>query len=204
MVRRGVRRGVALGLGIAAASCGLSSEHDAPAQARLAVAAPAVAYDLRGQPVAIPSERTPTVLVFVTSTCPLSNRYVPSMRALFAGWLDQGVSPWLVYPDPDDDAAVIAAHQREYNLRLPTLRDPEHAVVALVGARVTPEAAVFVAGEAVPVYRGRIDDRVTELGKMRPEASTHELREAVAAVVRGERPPVATQPAIGCYISDLR
>jgi hypothetical protein len=70
--------------------------------------------------------------------------------------------------------------------------------------RVTPEAAVWQAGAAEPAYRGRIDDRAVELGKLRAEASVHELRDAVDAVLAGRPPAPAGGPAIGCYISDLR
>jgi hypothetical protein len=145
-----------------------------------------------------------TVLLFVATHCPISNRYAPTMRALAEAWRARGVAAWLVYPDPDDDPAAIRAHQAELSLGLPTARDPLHALVARTGARVTPEAAVFRPGAAAPAYRGRIDDRVAEYGKMRAQASAYELRDAVDAVLRGEDPQAAGGPAIGCYISDLR
>jgi len=145
-----------------------------------------------------------TVLLFISTECPIANRYAPTLRALAAAWAGRGVQLWLVYPDPDDDAAAIRAHQAAYALDLPTLRDPGHRLVARAGVRVTPEAAVFAPGRPTPAYRGRIDDRVQDFGKIRPEASAHELRAAVDAVLRGEPPRAAAGPAIGCYIADLR
>lgn len=145
-----------------------------------------------------------TVLVFTSTRCPLARRYAPTIRALASDWAERGVRTWLVYPDPADDAATIRAHQAEFALELPTLRDPGHVLVTRAGVRVTPEAAVFGPGAAAPAYRGRIDDRVQDFGKIRPEARVHELRDAVAAVLRGDAPAPALAPAIGCYISDLR
>lgn len=145
-----------------------------------------------------------TVLVFVSTHCPISNRYAPTVRALAEAWRARGVVTWLVYPDPDDEPAAIAAHQAEHALALPTVRDPEQRLVAKAGVRVTPEAAVFEPGAAAPAYRGRIDDRAVEFGKLRAAASTHELRDAVDAVLDGRTPAPAGGPAIGCYISDLR
>ncbi len=145
-----------------------------------------------------------TVLLFLSTHCPISNRYAPTLRALADAWAARGVHVWLVYPDPDDDAAAIRAHQTAYALDLPTLRDPGHLLVARAGVRVTPEAAVFAPAQPTPAYRGRIDDRVQDFGKIRPEASAHELRDAVDAVLRGEPPRPAPGPAIGCYIADLR
>ncbi len=170
----------------------------------------AVAFDLQGaptDPLAGPLDGRPaaaTVLVFLSTHCPISDRYAPTLRALAGGWASAGVRMWLVYPDPDDDAAAIAAHQAAFALELPTLRDPGHVLVARAGVRVTPEAAVFGPGAPSPAYRGRIDDRVQGFGKIRPEAGAHELRDAVAAVVRGEPPRPAGGPAIGCYIADLQ
>jgi hypothetical protein len=114
------------------------------------------------------------------------------------------VTAWLVYPDPDDDPAAIAAHLAAHGLALPVVRDPEHQLVARAGVRVTPEAAVFEPGAGAPAYRGRIDDRAVEYGTLRAAASAHELRDAVDAVLDGLEPAPAGGPAIGCYISDLR
>lgn len=196
---------VTIGMTLALLLCGCG-EPPGSEQARVEAepALPGV-VDLDGDPADPLAGAAPaTVLLFVSTHCPISNRYVPSMRELAEAWRTRGVSAWLVYPDPDDDPAAIRAHQRELSLVLPTVRDPEHALVARASARVTPEAAVFGPGVAAPAYHGRIDDRVAEYGKMRAEAAAHELRDAVDAVLRGEAPTPAGAPAIGCYISDLR
>jgi hypothetical protein len=168
-------------------------------------APPAGVVDLEGAAVdPLAGSAAATVLVFVAAGCPVSNRYAPTLQALAAGWSARGVRAWLVYPDPDDGPAEVRAHLAAYALALPVVRDPEHALVARAGVRVTPEAAVFAAGAAAPAYVGRIDDRVPELGKVRPAASVHELRDAVDAVLRGEPPRPAGGPAIGCPVGDLR
>ena len=163
--------------------------------------------DLHGaaiDPLSARDDVAATVLLFVSTHCPISNRYAPTIRRLASGWAERRVATWLVYPDPDDDADAIAAHQSEFSLSLPTVRDPTHRLVARAGARVTPEAAIFVPGTPTPVYAGRIDDRVVTFGTVRAEASSEELYDAVRAVLAGDRPSRAKAPAIGCYISDLR
>lgn len=184
------------------AGCERGSEPAAPAR----VEAVASAVDLEGaayDPLAA-SDGSAVVLVFVATACPISNRYAPTLSTLAETWASPAVRTWLVYPDPDDDAAAIRAHRAAYGLELAALRDPDHVLVARAGAKVTPEAAVFATGSTTPAYRGRIDDRVLAFGKIRAQASTHELRDAVDAVVRGDAPAVATAPAVGCYISDLK
>jgi len=170
-----------------------------------AARAAAAVMGLDGSPVdPLAAEAPATVLLFVSTHCPISNRYAPTIRALAEAWRARGAVAWLVYPDPDDGPAAIAAHQAEHALTLPTVRDPEHQLVARAGVRVTPEAAVFEPHAGAPAYHGRIDDRAVEFGKLRAAAAAHELRDAVDAVLEGRTPAPAGGPAIGCYISDLR
>lgn len=194
---------------VLAAACGREVE-PAAGDAGVGAVEPAAPHptevvDLHGAAVdPLAGDAPATVLVFVSTHCPIANRYAPTVRALARAWQARGVAAWLVYPDPDDDAAAIAAHQAAHDLSLPTVRDPAHELVARAGVRVTPEAAVWARGAQQPAYRGRIDDRAVEFGKVRAEASAHELRDAVDAVMEGRPPAPAGGPAIGCYISDLR
>lgn len=208
----GVMRRAAIGLGlglVGAALVAACGDGDVPASDRAAVedatVTIATGLGLDGTVVDPLATAAPaTVLLFVSTHCPISNRYAPTMQALAEAARARGAAVWLVYPDLDDEPAAITRHQAEHALALPTVRDPEHRLVAKAGVRVTPEAAVFEPGAAAPAYRGRIDDRVVEFGKLRAAAAAHELRDAVDAVLDGRTPAPAGAPAIGCYISDLR
>src|SRR5262245_15356082 len=83
-----------------------------------------------------------TVLIFVSSDCPVSNRYAPDIRKLHDEFTPQGVRFWLVYPSVLDDAAAIDKHVKDYGHPAAALADRDHQLVKLVGATVTPEAAV--------------------------------------------------------------
>jgi hypothetical protein len=108
----------------------------------------------------------------------------------------------LVYPDADATPELITQHKREYQLPMPSLRDPAHAWVERTGVTVTPEVVVFDAQHRV-AYRGRIDDRFPQLGSARSEASVHDLALALEALERGDQPKTRTAPAIGCPIPKL-
>jgi hypothetical protein len=110
----------------------------------------------------------------------------------------------LVYPNPSDDAAAIARHLKEYGYP-PSIgaADPAHTLVNSVGATITPEAAVLDADRRL-IYRGRIDDRFVELGRERPKATTHDLREALMAALAGKPVKTAVRQAVGCFIADMR
>lgn len=142
-----------------------------------------------------------TVLVFVSSECPISNRYAPELKRIAAAHAASGVRFWLVYPDARDDAAKVRAHIQAFDYGMRALRDPEHALVKRAGARVTPEVAVFGRGGEV-AYRGRIDDRYVRFGDERPTAQVHDLEDALRAVLQGQAVQTAVTTAVGCAISE--
>lgn len=146
----------------------------------------------------------PSVLIFVSTECPVSNRYAPEIQRLYRDFGARGIRFQLVYPNPADTPAAIQKHLQEYgypsSIAVP---DPTHALVKSAGATITPEAAVFD-GENRLTYRGRIDDRFVELARERPAATTHDLRDALAAVLAGRPPDRPRTQAIGCFIADMR
>ncbi len=143
----------------------------------------------------------PVVLIFVRTDCPISNRYAPTIQRLSAQYAGKAAF-WLVYPDKSESSAAIEQHLRDYGYKLPALHDPQHALVKLGQAQITPEVAVFDASGQL-VYHGRIDDWYVTFGHARPAPTTHELEDAVQAVLKGSKPQVATASGVGCYISDL-
>jgi hypothetical protein len=159
--------------------------------------------DLAGQLVAPLDTEAAVVLLFVQTDCPISNRYAPTIKRLHDRFAGQGATFWLVYPDRREDPGAIRRHLAEYDLPGNVARDVVHALVDRVGATVTPEAAIFAANGAL-VYRGRIDDRYTDFDKARPQATRHDLEEALQATLAGRTPTYSATQAIGCYIADLK
>jgi hypothetical protein len=194
-----------LGNGCSAPDSGAGSA-GSPADTYAAADGPsAIAEDLDGgsfDPLAA-SKGQVAVLVFVRQDCPISNRYAPTLRRLRDAFAPQGTRFFLVYPDPSTTAEGIQNHVHEYDYGMEAIRDPRHELVKLVGARVTPEAAVFDRDGAL-VYHGRIDNRYVAFGRTRAEPTTHELEDAIEATLENE--PVSTKvtEAVGCYISDLQ
>jgi peroxiredoxin len=143
------------------------------------------------------------VFFFISNDCPISNRYAPEMRRLAERFTSRGVRFWLVHPDPQETSADIRKHATEYQLPIPVLRDPKHGIVQLAQVQVTPSAAVFKTDRTLQ-YHGRIDNRFVDFGKERPEATSHELVDAIEAVLA--RRPVLTPAttAVGCYIGAVR
>ena len=143
-----------------------------------------------------------TVLLFVATDCPISNRYAPTIQQLFADFSKASFRFWLVYPDPDTTADEVRSHRSDFQLPMEALLDPEQALVRVAGAEVTPEAAVFDSSGNL-LYRGRIDNRFVDFGKERPRPTRNDLREVLAALEDGRPSPVQFTKAVGCYIPPL-
>jgi len=141
------------------------------------------------------------VFIFISTDCPISNRYAPEIRRVEEQFARSGVRVWLVYADADASSDAIRKHIKEYHLPQQALRDPRQTLVRLAPARVTPEGAVFLPGGRL-VYHGRIDNRYADLGKERPEATQHDLEEVLKAIVQGKPVPFSTGKAVGCYIPE--
>lgn len=167
----------------------------------LLVGLPQSGFDLRGNSVdPLKSAKGKiVVLIFVRTDCPISNRYAPLFQHLNESYASKA-NFWLVYPDRKATAAGISEHLKQFRLTIPALRDPQHSLVKLASATITPEAAVFDAQGRI-LYHGRIDNLYE--ARSRPAATTHELQDAIDAATNGKPSPFATAPAVGCYISDL-
>lgn len=165
--------------------------------------------DLRGNPIhdlAGPGTRV-VVLIFAASDCPISNRYVPEIARLNREFEGNDASHpeariWWVFPNPGDTAAVVARHKNEFDIRDNILLDPRQTLVQRAHAAITPEAAIFLVhgADLDEVYRGRIDDRYLSFGQERPQASRHDLEDAIRAALAGRPVPQPGGPAVGCSI----
>jgi len=139
---------------------------------------------------------------FVRTDCPISNRYAPAIQKLhetFRGKADF----WLVYPDAGETAARIHAHDEEFHLTIPALRDVHRELVKRSHATITPESAVFDSNGKL-IYHGRIDNWYEDFGRSRSVPTTHELEDAIRSTLNGNATVPDHADAVGCYISDLK
>ena len=140
-----------------------------------------------------------TVLLFLTTECPVGNRYAPEIARIVQAYQKRGVVFFGVYAT--EKATEISRHLREYHLPLTALPDPALQLAKRTGATVTPEACVLSPAGKV-LYRGRIDDRASKLGApMRAEPVVRDLRLALDAVLVGKPVAVKFTKPIGCYIA---
>ncbi len=143
-----------------------------------------------------------SVLIFTTTNCPIANAMQPEIARLHYEFKDKGVVFTLVHIDPDTTAAKAREHADAYSITVPYVLDPHHVLVKRYGATRTPEAYVLSANGAV-AYHGRINDLYHAPGQRRRSPATHDLRDAITAVLAGKPVAVTGQAAVGCVIADF-
>jgi len=161
-------------------------------------------YDLKGEPVAQlgSSGDKAVVLFFIATDCPISNRYVPEIDRLKKEFAGKPVAFWLVYPNATETPEGVLHHQAAFSLAGATLVRPSRWFVAQAQATITPEAAVLIPQGSAwrTVYAGRIDNRYVDIGRERPQATSHDLEDALDAVLGHRAVVAAGGPPVGCGI----
>jgi thiol-disulfide isomerase/thioredoxin len=164
-------------------------------------------YGLNGAPIdQLYDAGTKLVVLFFTATdCPISNRYIPEIERLQKQFAADGAIFWYDYPNLGETAKGVRQHEVAYGAEEHVLLDPQHRLVELARAKVTPEVAILVPDGASPqgfrvVYRGRIDNRYIHFGVQRPAATQHDLEEAIADVLHHQPVHQPDGPPVGCSI----
>lgn len=96
---------------------------------------------------------------------------------------------------PTDSYEHMIERAREKNFRFPYLRDETQEVALAYGALRTPHYYVFDRDRKLR-YTGRMDDNPRNPG----QETTHELRDAVDALLEGRTPPVEVTNPLGCNV----
>jgi peroxiredoxin len=140
------------------------------------------------------------VLFFSCNHCPYVQAYEERLIALQRDFADRGAQLVAINANetanyPEDDFPKMVARAKEKGFNFPYLRDETQAVADAYGAHYTPEI-FLLDSDRVLRYTGRIDDNWQHPEKV----VTHDLRDALDALLEGR--PIA-QPethAVGCTI----
>lgn len=149
------------------------------------------------------SNKKAILFFFLAPECPAANGYSPLMARIAAEFESRGVLVYGVHCDLDVTSKLAKQHAQEFGLTFPILLDPDQTIPRQTGVTRTATAVVTdPKGEVL--YRGRIDDRYPALGKRRPEARTHDLEDALNAVLAGKKPAVSETEVVGCPLPMIR
>lgn len=155
--------------------------------------------DTKGLSHAVPlAGAKPTVVIFTSTQCPISNAYNERMNQLYKQFNGTGVQFLFLNANQNEAAVDITRHLDANRLTYPVYRDVDNKIADRFGASVTPEAYVFDKG-GVLRYHGAIDDSQNEA---RIKATP--LKSAILAVMAGQQPEKTEAKAFGCTIKRAR
>jgi len=140
------------------------------------------------------------VVLFTCNHCPyvigsedriikFYNDYAPRGVALV------GINSNETEQHPLDSFDHMKERAKERNFKFPYIRDESQQVALAYGALRTPHFYVFDADRKLR-YTGRMDDNPRNPGK----ETTHELRDALDAILAGKTPAVPLTNPIGCNV----
>ncbi len=140
-----------------------------------------------------------TILLILSPECPLCHDYAFAFRTLGEQQPAQGIRIIGVFPGLFFTDMQIRRYASRFRLDFPMLKDPDYALIRSLGADTTPEA-ILLDSNGLTIYQGSLDNWAYELGRKRLEPTEHYLRDAIAALQKGEDPPLSRTKAIGCLI----
>lgn len=140
------------------------------------------------------------VVVFSCNHCPYVVGSEDRMNEFYAKYHPRGAAMIAINSNeqenhPTDSMAHMVERAKQKGFPFPYVRDESQNVAMEYGALRTPHFYVFDRDRRLR-YTGRMDDSPREPGKQ----TTHELVDAVEALLAGKEPPVPLTNPIGCNV----
>lgn len=140
-----------------------------------------------------------TVLVFVLKDCPIADQYLPKIGEMNGTFAKDKIQFKVVFEDASLTNQAAKKHLSDYNCDVPFLLDSDHKIARKWKATISPEV-YLIAPKSKLVYHGRIDDRYLKLGSPRPQATQHDLADAIQAVLHHKKVIKPYSEPIGCIL----
>ena len=140
------------------------------------------------------------VVVFSCNHCPYVIGSEDRMIRFYNDYKNKGVAMIAINSNetvghPTDSFEHMVTHAKEKGITWPYVRDDTQEIALAYGALRTPHYYVFDQARKLR-YTGRMDDNPRNPGMEK----THELRDAVDALLAGKNPPVELTNPIGCNV----
>ncbi len=143
-------------------------------------------------------DRKGLVIVMTSATCPVSKRYLPSVSKLAVELKDQGLGLLLVNALGSEKPEDIRAQLTAAGLSAAYVHDADEKLSLALGARTTTEVFLLDPARTL-VYRGALDDQYGVNYNLDSPKHPY-LKDAVSALLRGEKPAVQATAAPGCEL----
>lgn len=140
------------------------------------------------------------IVLFSCNHCPCVTGSEDRINAFYADYAPKGAAMIAINSNeteghPTDSMEHMIQRAKDLGLAFPYVRDDSQDVALAYGALRTPHYYVFDEQRTLR-YTGRMDDNPRQAG----QETTHELRDALDALLAGQNPPVAVTNPIGCNV----
>jgi protein-disulfide isomerase len=150
-------------------------------------------------PITVPTTGAPaTVVIFISTKCPISNSYNDRMNSVYKEYSEKGVQFAFVNANANEPLSEIEEHARANQFAFKVYKDVNNLLADQFGATVTPEVYVFDRS-GVLQYHGQVDDATNEV-----RVRVRGLRNALDAVLAGKTVDTRETKAFGCTIKKIR
>jgi peroxiredoxin len=170
----------------------------------LALGSPAIDFHLRAVDRKTYSlkdfgDRKAVVVVFSCNHCPHVRDYEDRMVQLQRDYSGKGVTLVAINSNddhnyPEDSFENMIHRSKDKGFNFPYLRDETQDIARKYGAICTPHVFAFDQQRTLQ-YKGRIDDN-----RRAAEVKSRDLRNALDAILVGQKPPVQETRPFGCSI----
>jgi peroxiredoxin len=143
-----------------------------------------------------------TAIVFLDPECPICRSEMAEINEI-AAHVGSRAQVLGVISDPTVTRIAGAAFAKEYGSKFPLLFDGSGDLAARFKPTVEPEAFVLD-GRGTVKYFGRIDDAFERIGKQREVVMSHDLKDALVAVIAGKEPEHASVAPVGCVFESWK
>lgn len=140
------------------------------------------------------------VVVLLEPGCPIARYHLATLRELHETFAAKGFAFQGYVPNALATKASVSSYRKKFEIPFPIEADPQQIKASELRATIVPEVFVYNKEETL-VYRGRIDDTFAAVGKRRPKARSHELKDTLIALLTDKPIPTAQTKPVGCPIT---
>ena len=140
-----------------------------------------------------------TVHIFLKEDCPIARYHTKTLSKLQESYAKEGIAFRGYVSTSKASVQSVAAFKAKFNISFAIEPDASLSKAHHLGAKVTPEVVVLDR-DGKTLYQGRIDNTYADFGKRRRVTTSHDLRDVLEALARGEAVEPKSTKAIGCLI----
>ena len=141
------------------------------------------------------------LFVFLSPECPLCKNYTTVLNKITKDFPFDSLTIIGIISGKDYSAEEVNSFKKEFSVDFPLFIDPAKKLTNYLEATITPEV-VLMNEKGKLIYRGAIDDWVTDLGKNKLRPEKEYLRLAVTQYINHQPISIKKTKPKGCYINE--